>query len=90
MEKNNSATAYTFAKTDGEQEQRMIDRIARNRAAAQSSWERKQKEDEALEEWRGRPVECNRDMRFPLAGVEKTNSSLDQQFGEIKPTQKRY
>ncbi|KAG0133443.1 hypothetical protein HOY82DRAFT_604939 [Tuber indicum] len=82
--------SYNFAKTDREQEQRMIDRIVRNRAAAQSSGERKQKEDRALEEFRGRTVECNRDMGFPLAGVEKTNSSLDQQLGEIKPTPKRY
>ncbi|KAG0137727.1 hypothetical protein HOY82DRAFT_597555 [Tuber indicum] len=78
------------AKTDEEKEQRRIERILRNRAAAQSSRERKQKEVEAIDKERQRLAECDADMRVRLAEVEESNRSLRHQLGEMQQILKRY
>ncbi|KAF8434691.1 hypothetical protein BDZ91DRAFT_804579 [Kalaharituber pfeilii] len=50
------------AKTEAEKEQRRIERVLRNRAAAQSSRERKRKEVEALEDVKNKLAEENKQL----------------------------
>ncbi|KAH6884065.1 transcriptional activator hac1 [Thelonectria olida] len=57
------------AKTDDEKEQRRVERVLRNRRAAQSSRERKRLEVEALEQ-------DNKDLKALLAKTQKTNLLL--------------
>ncbi|KAG0640072.1 hypothetical protein HOY80DRAFT_866059, partial [Tuber brumale] len=64
------------AKTAEEKEQRRIERVLRNRAAAQSSRERKQKEVEAMEEERSRLAESNAQLSARLADLEDANRVL--------------
>ncbi|KAG0123491.1 hypothetical protein HOY82DRAFT_638202 [Tuber indicum] len=72
------------AKTDEEKEQRRIERILRNRAAARSSRQRKEKQVEALEEERKGLAESNASMRDRLAAVEQSNRSLRQQLSAME------
>ncbi|KAG0134408.1 hypothetical protein HOY82DRAFT_537428 [Tuber indicum] len=78
------------AKTDAEKEQRRIERILRNRAAAQSSRERKQKEVESLKTERERLAESNSELKAQLLAQEATNTSLCIELEEIKQTLRRY
>ncbi|KAG0133442.1 hypothetical protein HOY82DRAFT_604937 [Tuber indicum] len=78
------------AKTEEEKEQRRIERILRNRAAARSSRERKENQIEALkEEWRGL-AEGNASLRDQLTALEESNKALRQQLGAMEETVKRY
>ncbi|KAG0137787.1 hypothetical protein HOY82DRAFT_647212 [Tuber indicum] len=72
------------AKTDEEKEQRRIERILRNRAAARSSRQRKEKQVEALEEERKGLAESNASMRDRLAAVEQSNKSLRQPLSAME------
>jgi transcriptional activator HAC1 len=71
------------AKTDAEKEQRRIERVLRNRAAAQSSRERKRQEVEALEAEK-REVEDERNrLNNRVSEVETENSRLQRQLREM-------
>ncbi|KAG0632744.1 hypothetical protein HOY80DRAFT_1103070 [Tuber brumale] len=74
------------AKTAEEKEQRRIERILRNRAAAQSSRERKQKEAQALEEEVANMVQSNADLRARLAAREKANNALSAEVEAMQQT----
>lgn len=63
------------AKTDDEKEQRRVERVLRNRRAAQSSRERKRQEVEALEK-------RNRELEDLLASVQETNLALVQELSK--------
>ncbi|KAG0134399.1 hypothetical protein HOY82DRAFT_602355 [Tuber indicum] len=63
------------AQTDTEKEQRRVGRLLRNRAAAQSSRERKRKEVEALETERARLSESNTELRAQPLAQEAANSA---------------
>ncbi|KAG0137783.1 hypothetical protein HOY82DRAFT_647208 [Tuber indicum] len=78
------------AKTDEEKEQRRIERILRNRAAARSSRERKEKQVEALEEERRGLAESNARMRARLTEMEESNMLLRQQLSAMEKVVKRY
>ncbi|KAG0137777.1 hypothetical protein HOY82DRAFT_597650 [Tuber indicum] len=78
------------AKTEDEKEQRRIERILRNRAAARASRERKEKQAEALKEETKGLAESNESMRDRLAVLEESNKELHQQLGAMEQTLKRY
>ncbi|CAK7273498.1 transcription factor that binds to CRE motif [Sporothrix epigloea] len=67
------------AKTEDEKEQRRVERVLRNRRAAQSSRERKRLEVEALEI-------RNRELEEQLARVRKENSMLYEQLTQAQGT----
>ncbi|KAG0134409.1 hypothetical protein HOY82DRAFT_636497, partial [Tuber indicum] len=72
------------AKTDAEKEQRRVERVLRNRAAAQSSRERKRKEVESLETERARLSESNTDLRAQPLVQEAANSALSRELEAMK------
>ncbi|KAG0635989.1 hypothetical protein HOY80DRAFT_1139453 [Tuber brumale] len=78
------------AKTDEEKEQRRIERVLRNRAAAQSSRERKEKQFEAVKEEVGMLVESNADRRALLAALEQANSALREEVEAKQQTLNHY
>ncbi|KAG0134416.1 hypothetical protein HOY82DRAFT_481280 [Tuber indicum] len=78
------------AKTDAEKEQRRIERVLRNRAAAQSSRERKQKEVESLKTEKGRLAESNSELKAQLLTQEATHTALCRELEEMKQTLRRY
>ncbi|KAH0558652.1 hypothetical protein GP486_004699 [Trichoglossum hirsutum] len=71
------------AKTEAEKEQRRIERVLRNRAAAQSSRERKRKEVEALEDEKLDIERENRRLNNRLLEVEQQNLQLSRQIAEM-------
>lgn len=75
------------AKTEDEKEQRRVERVLRNRRAAQSSRERKRQEVEALEAKMNEKERVNqdmerryRDMEMQLANANAKNLALQQQL----------
>ncbi|KAG0640882.1 hypothetical protein HOY80DRAFT_1021654 [Tuber brumale] len=78
------------AKTAEEKEQRRIQRVLRNRAAAQSSRERKQKQVEAWDEERTRLAVDNTDLDARLATAEQANKELCQELEAIRQKLKPY
>ncbi|KAI9844258.1 MAG: hypothetical protein M1837_005668 [Sclerophora amabilis] len=71
------------AKTEDEKEQRRIERVLRNRAAAQSSRERKRKEVEGLEHEKDGIVRQNSALAGRLREVEAENDQLSQQIAKM-------
>jgi transcriptional activator HAC1 len=67
------------AKTEDEKEQRRVERVLRNRRAAQSSRERKRLEVEALEQ-------RNQELEDKLLKVQEANLKLVQQLEQIRRT----
>lgn len=65
------------AKTDAEKEQRRVERVLRNRLAAQTSRERKRKEMEALEEKKKLVEKENEDLHKEVLQLRKENESLN-------------
>lgn len=65
------------AKTDDEKEQRRVERVLRNRRAAQSSRERKRLEVEALEK-------RNKELETALLHAQKTNLMLAEQLNKFR------
>ncbi|GAO13583.1 hypothetical protein UVI_02015440 [Ustilaginoidea virens] len=65
------------AKTDDEKEQRRVERVLRNRRAAQSSRERKRLEVEALEH-------RNKELEVMLADAQKTNMLLLEELNKFR------
>ena len=72
------------AKTEAEKEQRRIERVLRNRAAAQSSRERKRKEVQALEDQKALLEENNDLLKSRLTIAEQQNQALGQQLKEME------
>jgi len=68
------------AKTEDEKEQRRVERVLRNRRAAQSSRERKRQEVEALEAEKMAIEQRNRELEARLAEAEANNLRLLQQL----------
>ena len=71
------------AKTDDEKEQRRIERVLRNRAAAQTSRERKRLEMEKLETEKFRIEEQNQFLLSRLTQMEVENKRLSQQVAQL-------
>ncbi|KAI9795608.1 MAG: hypothetical protein M1833_006929 [Piccolia ochrophora] len=71
------------AKTEDEKEQRRIERVLRNRAAAQSSRERKRKEVEGLEEEKQHIVRQNSMLAGRLREVEMENHKLSETIAKM-------
>lgn len=67
------------AKTDDEKEQRRVERVLRNRRAAQSSRERKRLEVEALEE-------RNKELETMLINAQKANLMLVEELNRFRRT----
>ncbi|KAL4868945.1 hypothetical protein BDV12DRAFT_89912 [Aspergillus spectabilis] len=71
------------AKTDDEKEQRRIERVLRNRAAAQTSRERKRLEMEKLENEKINMEQQNQFLIQRLAQMEAENNRLSQQVAQL-------
>ncbi|KAL2005049.1 hypothetical protein VTN00DRAFT_2899 [Thermoascus crustaceus] len=71
------------AKTEDEKEQRRIERVLRNRAAAQTSRERKRLEVEKLEGEKKRIEQQNEFLLQRLAQMEAENSRLNRQVAQL-------
>ncbi|KAJ5736640.1 uncharacterized protein N7483_001765 [Penicillium malachiteum] len=71
------------AKTDDEKEQRRIERVLRNRAAAQTSRERKRLEMEKLETEKIRMEQQNQFLLQRLTQMEAENNRLSQQVAQL-------
>jgi transcriptional activator HAC1 len=71
------------AKTDDEKEQRRIERVLRNRAAAQTSRERKRLEMEKLETEKIRMEQQNQFLLQRLTQMEVENNRLSQQVAKL-------
>ncbi|CAG7922111.1 unnamed protein product [Penicillium olsonii] len=71
------------AKTDDEKEQRRIERVLRNRAAAQTSRERKRLEMEKLETEKIRMEQQNQFLIQRLSQMETENNRLSQQVAQL-------
>ncbi|KAL4911763.1 hypothetical protein BDW62DRAFT_196262 [Aspergillus aurantiobrunneus] len=71
------------AKTDDEKEQRRIERVLRNRAAAQTSRERKRLEMEKLENEKIDMEQQNQLLLQRLAQMEAENNRLNQQVAQL-------
>lgn len=67
------------AKTEDEKEQRRVERVLRNRRAAQSSRERKRLEVEALEQ-------RNKELITALAAVQEMNLKLQRELAHFRET----
>ncbi|KAG0642700.1 hypothetical protein HOY80DRAFT_881188 [Tuber brumale] len=72
------------AKTAAEKEQRRIERVLRNRAAAQASRERRRKELEELEDEKTILEKDNNDLKTRLSAVEEENTSLAKRVEEMQ------
>jgi transcriptional activator HAC1 len=72
------------AKTEAEKEQRRIERVLRNRAAAQASRERRRKELEELEEEKADLEKDNDDLKSRLNAFEEDNAQLAQRVKEME------
>ncbi|KAL3470898.1 hypothetical protein BJX99DRAFT_238596 [Aspergillus californicus] len=71
------------AKTDDEKEQRRIERVLRNRAAAQTSRERKRLEMEKLETEKMKIEQQNQFLAQRLSQMEAENNRLSQQVAQL-------
>ncbi|KAH9223301.1 hypothetical protein DL95DRAFT_353461 [Leptodontidium sp. 2 PMI_412] len=71
------------AKTEDEKEQRRVERVLRNRRAAQSSRERKRQEVEALEAQKLAVEQTNQDLMRRLADAEAKNALLERQLEQM-------
>lgn len=71
------------AKTDDEKEQRRIERVLRNRAAAQTSRERKRLEMEKLEDEKKKMEQHNQFLIQRLSQMETENNRLSQQVAQL-------
>ncbi|OJJ45522.1 hypothetical protein ASPZODRAFT_17738 [Penicilliopsis zonata CBS 506.65] len=71
------------AKTEDEKEQRRIERVLRNRAAAQTSRERKRLEMEKLENEKIRMEQQNQFLLQRLSQMEAENSRLNRQVAQL-------
>ncbi|KAK2629188.1 hypothetical protein QTJ16_000008 [Diplocarpon rosae] len=71
------------AKTEDEKEQRRVERVLRNRRAAQSSRERKRQEVEALEAQKLIVEQTNQDLLRRLQEAEAKNVVLQRQLEEL-------
>lgn len=71
------------AKTDDEKEQRRIERVLRNRAAAQTSRERKRLEMEKLENEKIQMLQQNQSLQSRLSQMEVENNRLNQQVTQL-------
>ncbi|KAL4780498.1 bZIP transcription factor HacA [Aspergillus varians] len=71
------------AKTEDEKEQRRIERVLRNRAAAQTSRERKRLEMEKLENEKIDMEQQNQFLSQRLAQMEAENNRLSQQVAQL-------
>lgn len=71
------------AKTEDEKEQRRVERVLRNRRAAQSSRERKRQEVEALQEEKDAVERTNRDLMAQLQHMAAKNAMLQQELERI-------
>ncbi|KAG0133375.1 hypothetical protein HOY82DRAFT_482828, partial [Tuber indicum] len=78
------------AKTEAEKEQRRIERVLRNRAAAQASRERKLKEVVSLQTETARLSEDNIELKAQILAQESANSVLSRELEAIKQTLKSY
>ncbi|RPA96486.1 hypothetical protein L873DRAFT_1230660 [Choiromyces venosus 120613-1] len=78
------------AKTEAEKEQRRIERVLRNRAAAQSSRERKRKEVQALEDEKTQLAQINAEYKAKLAAKEEANKALHQELEDVQQKLKRF
>ena len=71
------------AKTEDEKEQRRVERVLRNRRAAQSSRERKRQEVEALEAEKRTIERRNQDLEMRLADLEAKNIMLQRELEQF-------
>ena len=71
------------AKTEDEKEQRRVERVLRNRRAAQSSRERKRQEVEALEGEKRAIERRNQDLEMRLADMEAKNIMLQRELEQF-------
>ncbi|KAG9228107.1 hypothetical protein BJ875DRAFT_390110 [Amylocarpus encephaloides] len=71
------------AKTEDEKEQRRVERVLRNRRAAQSSRERKRQEVEALEAEKRDIERRNRDLEMQLAHMQAQNMKLQEELSNF-------
>ena len=71
------------AKTEDEKEQRRIERVLRNRAAAQTSRERKRLEMEKLENEKIEMAQTNQLLAQRLAQMEAENTRLNKQVAQL-------
>ncbi|PWY80504.1 bZIP transcription factor HacA [Aspergillus heteromorphus CBS 117.55] len=71
------------AKTEDEKEQRRIERVLRNRAAAQTSRERKRLEMEKLENEKIQMEQQNQFLLQRLTQMEAENNRLNQQIAQL-------
>ncbi|KAI9367668.1 hypothetical protein BJX61DRAFT_282590 [Aspergillus egyptiacus] len=71
------------AKTEDEKEQRRIERVLRNRAAAQTSRERKRLEMEKLENEKIKMEQQNQFLLQRLSQMEAENNRLSQQVAQL-------
>lgn len=71
------------AKTEDEKEQRRVERVLRNRRAAQSSRERKRQEVEALEAEKRAIERRNQDLEMRLADMEAKNIMLQRELEQF-------
>ncbi|KAG0635996.1 hypothetical protein HOY80DRAFT_1024718 [Tuber brumale] len=78
------------AKTAGEKEQRRIEMVLRNRAAAQSFRQRKEKQAEALKEEIAKMSESNADELARLTALEKAKIALSGELEALELTIKDY
>jgi transcriptional activator HAC1 len=71
------------AKTEDEKEQRRVERVLRNRRAAQSSRERKRQEVEALEAEKKAIERRNQELEMRLANMEAKNLMLQRELEQF-------
>ncbi|KAI9648942.1 transcription factor that binds to CRE motif [Ciborinia camelliae] len=71
------------AKTEDEKEQRRVERVLRNRRAAQSSRERKRQEVEALEEQKKQIERRNHDLELQLADMSSKYQSVLKRLEDV-------
>ena len=71
------------AKTEDEKEQRRVERVLRNRRAAQSSRERKRQEVEALENEKRAIERRNADLELRLRDMENQNAQLMRELQQF-------
>jgi len=71
------------AKTEDEKEQRRVERVLRNRRAAQSSRERKRQEVEALEAEKRQIERRNQDLEMRLAHMEEQYLRVTQELAQV-------